>query len=380
MNIKSLILGSAAVLVAGGAAQAADLPVAEPVDYVKVCDAYGAGYFFIPGTDTCLKIGGYARTEATFSEGGRDVQNFDIWARGYINFFAKEETELGTLSSRISLQGDTGKGEDQDVDLANAYISLGGFYAGRLDASGVVTDYVGSMYGGDFDLGDVSSAEMGYNFALGNGVYATVAIANNRNFGDLNGATAGNGWAGQTLPTAIARLKVDQAWGSASVSGVVMQARYGSTVALDSDVAYSVAAGGVFNLDMLSEGSNFAVNGFYTKGALAWNGVGDSDYMAAASKVGTEYKLSELYGASASVKFAFADNLWTIISGGYGEYDEKAGSTNDYDFWVATGEVGYTPVKNLTLTAGVSYTDRDFNKYVADADTWAGKLRIQRNF
>ena len=58
MNIKSLILGSAAALVAGGAAQAADLPVAEPVDYVKVCDAYGAGYFFIPGTDTCLKISG----------------------------------------------------------------------------------------------------------------------------------------------------------------------------------------------------------------------------------------------------------------------------------------------------------------------------------
>ena len=32
-----------------------------PVDYVRVCDAFGSGFFYIPGTDTCLKIGGYVR-------------------------------------------------------------------------------------------------------------------------------------------------------------------------------------------------------------------------------------------------------------------------------------------------------------------------------
>jgi hypothetical protein len=61
---KSLLLGSAATLVAFGA-QAADLPSqkAAPVAYVKVCDAYGAGFFVIPGTDTCIRIGGYVRAE-----------------------------------------------------------------------------------------------------------------------------------------------------------------------------------------------------------------------------------------------------------------------------------------------------------------------------
>ena len=57
-----LILGSAAILVIGDAAQAADLPVkAKAVEYVKVCSLYGAGFFYIPGTDTCIKLGGYMR-------------------------------------------------------------------------------------------------------------------------------------------------------------------------------------------------------------------------------------------------------------------------------------------------------------------------------
>src|SRR6476646_6758280 len=51
--VKSLILGSAAGLVAMSGAQAADLPVkAKAVEYVRICSLYGAGFFYIPGTDT----------------------------------------------------------------------------------------------------------------------------------------------------------------------------------------------------------------------------------------------------------------------------------------------------------------------------------------
>lgn len=59
MKIKSLLFGSAAALVATTGAYAADTVVApepESVEYVRVCDAYGAGYFYIPGTETCLRI------------------------------------------------------------------------------------------------------------------------------------------------------------------------------------------------------------------------------------------------------------------------------------------------------------------------------------
>jgi porin-like protein len=64
MNLKSLILGSTAALVAVGGAQAADLPVkAKAVEYVKVCSLYGPGFYYIPGTDTCIKLGGYVRAD-----------------------------------------------------------------------------------------------------------------------------------------------------------------------------------------------------------------------------------------------------------------------------------------------------------------------------
>ena len=63
--IRSLLLGSAAGLLTVAGAQAADLPTrkAAPINYVRICDAYGAGFFYIPGTETCLKVGGLALFE-----------------------------------------------------------------------------------------------------------------------------------------------------------------------------------------------------------------------------------------------------------------------------------------------------------------------------
>src|SRR5215475_8971178 len=79
--VKSLLLASAAGLAVTAGAQAADLPVkAKPVEYVKVCSLYGAGFFYLPGTETCLKIGGYASYEAVFGATASHVQrvNGDI--------------------------------------------------------------------------------------------------------------------------------------------------------------------------------------------------------------------------------------------------------------------------------------------------------------
>ncbi|MDU1669099.1 MAG: porin, partial [Bradyrhizobium sp.] len=71
-TIKSLVLGSAAALVAMSGAQAADLPIkAKAVEYVKVCSLYGAGFYYIPGTDTCIKLGGYLRAETSFASNGQ---------------------------------------------------------------------------------------------------------------------------------------------------------------------------------------------------------------------------------------------------------------------------------------------------------------------
>jgi hypothetical protein len=96
--VKSLLLSSAAGLAAVTAGQAADLPVkAKPVEYVKVCSLYGAGFYYMPGTDICLKIGGYVRAETTYFSNGnfaagpvqgndnnRITSNMVMRARAYI--------------------------------------------------------------------------------------------------------------------------------------------------------------------------------------------------------------------------------------------------------------------------------------------------------
>ena len=74
--VKSLLLGTAAGLVAVAGAQAADMPVkAKPVQYVKICTLYGDGFYYIPGTDTCIKMGGYLRVQAEYNAGGGGIND-----------------------------------------------------------------------------------------------------------------------------------------------------------------------------------------------------------------------------------------------------------------------------------------------------------------
>src|SRR6478609_6307402 len=70
MRLNTFLLTSAAALVAATGAQAADLPSrkAAPVEYVRVCSTYGAGFFYIPGTDTCIRVGGRARFEWQYAQ------------------------------------------------------------------------------------------------------------------------------------------------------------------------------------------------------------------------------------------------------------------------------------------------------------------------
>ena len=80
---KGLLLGSAAALVATGGAQAADLPVkAQPVQFVKICSLYGAGFYYVPGTDMCLKIGGWVRAEYAYGNNGNFAWG---WASNNVN-------------------------------------------------------------------------------------------------------------------------------------------------------------------------------------------------------------------------------------------------------------------------------------------------------
>ncbi|MBB4015640.1 hypothetical protein GGR16_000646 [Chelatococcus caeni] len=68
--VSQLLLGGVAGLALAGGAKAADLPMtkAAPVEYVRICSVHGAGFFYIPGSDTCIKIGGRVRAEYRYLE------------------------------------------------------------------------------------------------------------------------------------------------------------------------------------------------------------------------------------------------------------------------------------------------------------------------
>src|SRR3974377_2190188 len=95
--VKSLSLGTAGGLVAMSGAQAADLPVkAKPVQYVKICSLYGAGFYYVPGTDMCLKIGGWVRQYIMWNANG-SLTNGPL---GGVNTQTRGTTDWGTRPRR----------------------------------------------------------------------------------------------------------------------------------------------------------------------------------------------------------------------------------------------------------------------------------------
>ena len=106
--VKSLILGSAAGLLAMSGAQAADLPVkAKAVEYVRICSLYGAGFYYIPGTDTCIKLGGYVRIDTTFNGGvyGQPYYNGDNGqGNRFRNYFNSRSRMALTVDTRTATE------------------------------------------------------------------------------------------------------------------------------------------------------------------------------------------------------------------------------------------------------------------------------------
>ena len=152
MNIKSLLLGSAAALAVVSGAQAADAIVAaepEPVEYVRVCDAYGTGYFYIPGTETCLKIEGYIRFQVDVGPDESGPSSWDAFTRGQVQFTAKSDTEYGPLTGVIVLQANADNSTINSTKLDSAYLDIAGFRAGLFyswwdDGLSGETDDIGS--------------------------------------------------------------------------------------------------------------------------------------------------------------------------------------------------------------------------------------------
>src|SRR6187200_1838768 len=201
--VKSLLLGSAAGLAAVAGAQAADLPVqkAAPVEYVRVCSAYGVGFFYIPGTDTCLRVSGRVRFEYNVASARQFSQSpTGFRTQGRLNLDARTQTAYGTLRAfvRYEISRRTGQfhsgtairqgnaeaatgvdffGQAQhQIVLDKAFIQFAGVTAGR--ATSFFDFYANDL--GWFGIGGGSDRAatnlLAYTASFGSGWSATLSL------------------------------------------------------------------------------------------------------------------------------------------------------------------------------------------------------------
>jgi len=298
--VKSLLLGSAAGLVAVAGAQAADLPVkAKPVQYVKICSLYGVGFYYIPGTDMCLKVGGWVRAEYTWGASGNigtgafqttnvnnRSTNDSTWrARGYITADARNQTEYGTVRGYIAVgvSGSDVNGAGNTFDANRAFIQWAGFTFGQAQSFYDFYSVPATSYWGTFpasDTGDPGWKVLGYTAQFGNGFSATIAAEMRRiptttivnaNFG--GGLTTVGGF---DAPDIVANLRVDQAWGSAQIMAAGHQVKplyYGTLENSghpDNKFGFAVGAGIKLNAPMIGQGDFFQAQVNYTQGAIKY--------------------------------------------------------------------------------------------------------------
>lgn len=179
MTIKSLLIGSAAAIVAASGAQAADAIVAadpEPVEYVQVCDTYGDGYFYIPGTETCLKFSGYVQFQTVIDDDGDDAEH-GVEARLQID--AKNDSELGTIASTIRLTNANSASPVAsafNVDRAFMTVGDGNFWTLGLIGSPWDFSIVGEQ---QFLVSGATNVALGYTAAFDGGTVELYAVDDN---------------------------------------------------------------------------------------------------------------------------------------------------------------------------------------------------------
>ncbi|WP_199089422.1 porin [Bosea sp. ASV33] len=318
--VKSLLLGSAAGIAAVAGAQAADLPSrkAAPVEYVRVCSAFGAGFFYIPGTDTCLRVGGRVRAEyivqQKFNGVGLDTQDqYGMRARGRIYIDARNQTAYGTLRTFVRLdttvstgsynQGTNGSApafsgqggitnagipgaSGTSSNLDRAFVQFGPLTAGR--SQSFFDFYADALNYGPIRGSDNVVNLLAYTATFGSGFSATLALedSNEHRVGNVvvSPGSASNGQpnvgnfiqGGSDYPDLVGSLNVAQGWGSAQLSGAVFQRKTIASTGFGSGdkTGFALQAGVKINLPMLAAGDELWLQAAYAEGGISYLGYG----------------------------------------------------------------------------------------------------------
>ncbi|MDH2384398.1 porin [Bradyrhizobium sp. CER78] len=474
--VKSLILGSAAALVAVGGAQAADLPVkAKAVEYVKVCSLYGPGFYYIPGTDTCIKLGGYLRADVvvnsnsdhtgnTSGAGGannRFTNGYTWRSREDLNIDTRTATEYGVVrtffDATFSWTTDTYAGQGNGatvyspigtvaapnnagsgnvaagtVGVYYAFIQFAGFTMGKAVSqfSAPWANYPGNNFDGLVGGGGTITGvnQFTYTAQFGNGVSLSLSAQDQTAYyqAGVNNILAGGAYgtsdyAGTIAPDLVAMLRVDQAWGlfQASFAAHDNHAAYygGTELTGHPDDKWGWAGQLALSIKNIPTGPGDTINlqGVYTNGATRYNiqdlagsagantiyggtglpgayqsigiGVAPDSVFGAIGGVNTGQQLvttwgfrgayvhnwnpywnTSIYGAYAGI--TYNDTAKTLLCGVGGVGGSVRTTLNalggaittcnpDYNIAQIGTQTQWTPVKNLTFTADLTYTHLD---------------------
>jgi hypothetical protein len=274
---------------------------------VKICSLYGAGYYYIPGTDVCMRIGGYVRQEWSYGYGDNmtngpwvstSMQNTRVngardlvWrTRAYITQETRQQTQYGTLRTflNVGLSGNN----SIDFNANRAFIQLAGFTVGL--ASSYFDHYsvaaIAYLVDQSSDTGDPGRQVIAYTAQLGNGISASISaeapeaktsgtysstigapvlgLANNNNHRKAN------------VPDVVANVRADGAWGSFQVMAAIHESSggyYGTTLTgaapngYPSDImGWAAGVGLRVNLPMIGPGDYIAFQAAYTEGAIRY--------------------------------------------------------------------------------------------------------------
>lgn len=425
--VKSLLLGTAAGIAAVAGAQAADLPSrkAAPVEYVRVCTAYGAGFFYIPGTDTCLRVGGRVRAEMGFAERwSRGADGYGTRSYGRVQLDARTQTAFGTLRAFIrqdiySRSGfirygqyyGTTLGADQNQSaMDKAFIQFGPITAGK--AQSFFDFYASDLGFAGVINSDHSPNLFAYTATFGGGFSATLSLEDPTT-GVRRGAIGNLTREGNSWPDVVASLRVDQGWGSAQLAGVIAnRGTYtpGAARVSSDDVGYAIEGGVKLNLPMLAAGDYLWLQGTYADGALGYLGVGNfslgrlvltnltPDYVV--DPISGSLKSSKGYSILAALRHYWTPTIRQELYASYTDLDVHSSVLGQRKldprlFQVGTAVI-WSPVAGLDLGVEVLYQRLETGRRIADAkltalgvpqlagikseDAFQGRLRIQRDF
>jgi len=420
--VKSLILGTAVAFAASAGAQAADMPVkAKAAGYVKICPQYGPGFYYIPGTDICLKVGGLVFAEAGFYASGAitTLNNGPTWSRddtalqwrsrGYLALDARTATPYGVLRSYILAgleqrdnSGSAAISPNGNGFMQYAFIQFAGFTAGTANSF--------FDFGSNYLTLSVSANPwnwtnlFAYTANLGNGLSATISLEEATTTrtgvpGIVAGAPITALGAQQQAPNIVANVRVDQAWGSAQVMAAAQQTRFQiqAAPANHTDWGYAVGAGIELKLPMLGAGDTIKVVGVWSEGAVEYTGLSGSPYggvggIGLGFNGGLSFTTVTDFNNGLGINTATDANSvmvqykhnWTPTVNssfhvGYNEaYNRTVGAFGGVQVLQYGHSLKWSPVKDLTLALDVLYTEIDANQ--TESDKLATWFRVTRTF